>query len=56
MGIFTKEFFYTGSHTTNAIKILLDLPLAVDVEELVYTLIQNNDLPVFKDKGGYLTV
>lgn len=51
MGEFTTEFVYSSSNVDNPIRVQLDLPLAIDVEELVHTLIVNNNLPVFKDRG-----
>lgn len=46
MAEFTTEFVYNSD-----VKLQLDLPLKIDVEELVHTLILNNHLPVFKDRG-----
>lgn len=49
MAQFTKEFIYKGIDTV--IQIPVHLPLRIDAEELVYIIMLNNDIPVFKDKG-----
>lgn len=51
MGEFITEFVYSPTNVDNPISVQIDLPLALDVEELVHTLIINNNLPVFKDRG-----
>lgn len=56
MDEFTREFVYNPGHCYNPVKILLHFPLKTDVEELVYTLIRNNDLPMFKDSGMFCNI
>lgn len=51
MGEFTTEFVYNSTDIPNPIKIQIDLPFTENTEEVVQTLILNNGLPVFKDKG-----